>query len=179
MHRKFATLALAPAVAVLVLAGGSAPLGAQAATINIAVVDLDLVVARSAAGKALQARLEAFEQEVRGEVDRLNQEAQAIRQRVAEGAQSLSEEQLGELQKDYEDKLLALRRLRDDKQREGQKIRDESLRQIEKDLEPIFAQVRDEGAYDLILNNVPGVVVMAGPRVDISELILQRFDAAQ
>ena len=46
---------------------------------------------------------------------------------------------------------------------------------IEKQLQPVFEKIRDEGAYDLILNNTPGVVVMAGPRVDITQNVIARL----
>ncbi len=71
-----------------------------------------------------------------------------------------------------------MRRFRDDKQREGQKMQEESLREIERMLEPVFEQARQEMGLDLILNNVPGVVLMAGERVDITAMMIERFNAA-
>jgi outer membrane protein len=169
-----ATLAL---VGTIALTGGFHALEAQETTIKIAVVDLERVVATSAAGQELGARLEQFQQQVQGEVDVLRNEAQAIRQRVAEGGDSLTEEKLAELQKEFEDKTIAIRRFRDDKQREGQKIQAEGLREIEKLLEPVFQKIRDEQGYDLIINNVPGVVVMANERVDITPQVIAALNA--
>ena len=42
-----------------------------------------------------------------------------------------------------------------------------------------FIQIRDQGGYDLILNNVPGVVVMAADRIDITQQVIDRFNAGQ
>jgi len=48
---------------------------------------------------------------------------------------------------------------------------------IEKQLEPIFKKIQEENGYDLILNNVPGVVVMANENVDITQLVVDRMNA--
>lgn len=161
---------------VLLLQGGFQALAAQEAAIKIAVVDLERIIGLSESGKALQAKLEGFQKEVQAELDRLGEQANEIRKRAAEGGQSLSDEKLAELQKEFEDKTIAIRRYRDDKQREGEKMKNEGLRQIEIQLEPVFKAIRDERDYDIILNNVPGVVVMASPKVDITQDIVQRLN---
>lgn len=165
------------AVAVVVQ-GGLLALAAQEAAIKIAVVDLERVFVLSNAGKELQGKLERFQQQVQAEGERMTAEANAIRRRATEGAQALTEEKLAELQKEYEDKAVEIRRFRDDKQREGEKIKNEGLREIEMKLEPVFKRIRDERGYDLILNNVPGIVVMAGDRLDITDEIVRRLNAA-
>jgi outer membrane protein len=165
-------------MALLIFTVGVTPLLAQDAPLKVAVVDLEAVVSQSKQGQDLQARLESFQAQVQQEMTTLNQQANDLRQRLADGANSLSETRLAELNKEYEDATIALRRFRDDKQREGQKMQEESLREIEDLLEPVFEQVRAEMGYDLILNNVPGVVLMAGERVDITAMMVERFNAA-
>ena len=99
-------------------------------------------------------------------------QAQQMQEKLAE-----MQEKLAELQKQWEDAQIGIRRYRDDKQREGQKIQAEGLREIEKQLQPVFEKIRDESGYDLILNNVPGVVVMANEKVDITAMVVERFNA--
>ena len=151
---------------------------AQDAPIRIAVVDLEYVVAQSPAGVALQQQLATFTESINAEVKSKRDAANAIRQRAAEGANSLSPERLTQLQQEFEDAQIAIKRYQDDKQREGQKMQAEGLRAVEQQLQPVFEQVRDERGYDLILNNVPGVIVMAGPRVDITQVVLDKLKAA-
>lgn len=148
---------------------------AQETPAKIAVVDMEIVVAESPQGKALQERLESFQSEVQMELKRLQDDATAIRQRISEGANSLSADRLAELEKEYEDATIAMRRYRDDKQREGQKIQDEALQGIEEALQPVFAKVREDLGLDLILNRVPGVVLMISERVDITPTIIERL----
>lgn len=160
-------------VAGLLLTAGTA----VAQTPKIGVVDLELVVARSPGGQNLRSRLEAFQKEVQAEVDARSEKARDIRQRMADGVNTLSEDKLAELQKELEDQTIAIRRYRDDKQRQGEKMQSEGLREIEKQLEPVFTRIRDEDGYDLILNNVPGVVVMISDAVNITPLVLERLEA--
>lgn len=178
MIGKKGVRSLGSSMVLLMLVVGFTPLLAQDLPIRVAVVDVEAVVAQSKQGQDLQARLESFQQQVQQEMSTLNQQANDLRQRLAEGANSLSESRLAELNKEYEDATIALRRFRDDKQREGQKLQEESLREIERMLEPVFEQVKDEMGFDLILNNVPGVVLMAGERVDITTMMIERFNAA-
>ncbi len=172
--RKASVTLIAVALLGVSLATGA---GAQEA-INIVVVDLERVVAQSAAGKALQEQLVKFQEDVKAEGEAKAAAARDIRQRIADGANSLSEDKLNQLQKDYEDATIDIRRFQDDKQREGQKMQTEGLREIEKQLQPVFEKIREEGGYDLILNNVAGVVVMANDKVDITPLVVERLNAA-
>lgn len=164
--------------AALLIQGGFQALTAQEANIKIVVVDLERVFILSDAGKALQQQLGAFQQQVQTEGEQMTKEAADLRQKAADGANTLSEDKLSELSKAYEDKTIAIRRFRDDKQREGEKIKNEGLAVIEQQLEPIFKAVRDEMNIDLILNNVPGIVVMANEKVDITGVIVERLNAS-
>ena len=177
MNKLLSTIVRCAAIALL-LTSALSPLAAQEAPLKIAVVDVEIVVAESPQGKALQARLESFQTEVQGELQRMQNDAQAIQQRITDGANSLSEDRLNELNKELEDATIAMRRYRDDKQREGTKIQEEGLMQIEQVLQPVFAQVRDEMGFDLILNRVPGVVLMISERVDVTPLMIQRLNEA-
>ena len=170
---------IAPSVALAALVlFAVGPLVAQEAPLRIAVVDVEAIVAESPQGKNLQAQLEQFQTEVQAELQRLQNDAQAIQQRITDGANSLSDERLSELNAELEDATIAIRRYRDDKQRQGQKMQEEGLVAIEAALQPVFEQVREEMQFDLILNRVPGVVLLISDRVDITALMIQRLNAA-
>lgn len=151
---------------------------AESTAIKIAVVDLEQVFVQSNPGKALQAKLEKFQNDVQAQGTEMTDKANDIRKRAAEGGQSLTDDKLAELQTQYEDSTIAIRRFREEKQREGEKLKNDGLRVIEQQLEPIFKQIRNERGYDIILNNVPGVVVMASDKVDITKEIVERLNAS-
>jgi len=178
MTKKLMKMTVRSAALVLLLSFALTPAMAQDTAAKIAVVDVEVLVAESPQGKALQERLAQFQSQTSAEMQRMQNDAQAIQQRITDGANSLSPDKIAELNKELEDASIALRRYRDDKQREGQKMQEEGLLGIEEVLQPIFAEVRDEMGFDLIMNRVPGVVLMISERVDITPLMVQRLNAA-
>ena len=169
----------------LLLHAAALPLSAQqpaadstGGPLRIAVANLDLIAAQSPAGKRLQEQIQEFQQAAQSELEAKRAEADDIRRRAAEGANSLSEEKLAEMQAEYEDATIALRRMQDDKNREGQNLQTDGLKAIEAELEPVFREISDERGFDLVLNHAPGVVIMAGPRVDITAEVISRLQAA-
>jgi len=162
--------------AILILAGAAM---AQQASIRVAVIDLDRLVAQSAVGQQLQQKLEDFQRQVQTEGKALADRARATKKLIDDGAISLSQERLVELQAQYEDEGTAVRRFTETKQREGGKMRDDGLKEIEDKLQPVLDQIQTEGNYDLILNRALGVVVMASERVDITDQVIAAFNAAE
>lgn len=177
--RESRTPSLLLAAALCGCLAGLAPAAAQQPQVKVAVVNVERIVGVSEAGKQLQQRLEAFQEQVRAELAQETDAARAIQQELVTKGNALSDEARSELEKRYEDKLIAIRRLRDDKQREGQKMQEEALKKIEQRLEPIFVEVRDEMDLDLILALTPGVVLMFNERIDLTDVIIERFNAAQ
>ena len=157
----------------------SAPtLEAQDRPINIAVVDLEVVVAKSAQGKALQVRLQKIKANSQVEAEKQGASVRLFQRKIKETGNTLKPEELDDLQHTYEQAKSDLRQYQDRKQREVRKIQMEGLRAIEKALKPILEKLLDEKKIDLILNNTPSVVVMVGARVDITNLVIARADAA-
>ena len=87
-------------LAILMIAGAGM---AQQAPLRIAVIDLDRLVAQSDVGKALQKKLEEFQQQVQTEGQALAEKARATKKLIDDGAISLSQERLTELQQQFED----------------------------------------------------------------------------
>lgn len=171
------SLALASVFAVSLLGSTVAPQTAlaQEEPIKIAVVNMDQVIAQSAAGSALNEKLQAFQEEAQGQVEDQQKRIQELRQKVSDGVNSEDQAQLVNLQKQFEDATVQLRRFRDDKAREAQKIRAEGLQEIEKQFEPVFAAIQEEFDYDLILNQQAGVVMMVGERINITQMVIDRL----
>ena len=141
--------------------------------VKIAVIDLEHVVTNSPGGKRLQAQLESFQQQAQNHGNAMSQKAIGMRQQLTNSGSNLSELQRNELQRQLEELAVEMNRFRDDKQHEGQKMQQEGLRQIEQQLEPVFKQFKDENGYDLMLNNVPSVVILASDKVNVTDQFMQ------
>jgi Skp family chaperone for outer membrane proteins len=160
------------------ISGAPQSLAGQEAPTRIAVVDVESVVARSALGQALQQRLQEFTEETNVEgqahVDALN----AMRDSLVTGIESLPQEELDRIQEAFASRSSEFDTFQNSKSQEAEQIRTSGFDQIQIALQPVLINVRDELGYDLILNRAPGVVLITKPHVDISEVVLLRFNQA-
>lgn len=154
----------------LLLAALASPGAAQEGASKIAVVDLDRVIITSPLGREMQQILQKLEEDTQAQLKVHAEKAQQIRQQA--NAENVTEDELRALQQQLEDENIAGRRIRDDAERQAKKIQDEGLQRIEEQLRPVFERLRDEEGYDLIINNAPGLVVIASPTVDITQKVL-------
>lgn len=158
------------------------PIAAQAqvnaASAKVAVVDTQRILTDSKLGRATLDKLKQLTESKQAEANAKQQEIADLRKRIEDGQLTLSEDKQSEMQKDLEDKVIAFRRFQDDTQRSLQKARDDAFQDIERRVLPIIQQVGQEGNYTLIFNKYQSGLLYAQDAVDITDTILQRFDAA-
>jgi outer membrane protein len=150
----------------------------QASPISVAIIDVTRILEESQSGKELIAELKKIQETKYGEAQVQQDEMKDIQARITEGRLSLSEERLAELRKELDRKAIALKRFEDDSNRELNEFRQGRLEKIEARLMPIINQVGEEFGYTLIFNKFQSGLVFAQQEIDITDLILQRFDAA-
>ena len=169
-------------ISVLVIAGWGGVARAQTAAgaqqMKVGVIDVQRLVFESATGKEAIERLKNLREQKTAEGAGLQQEIEDLQQRVADGRLSLSEDRIADLEKQLEDKMIMLRRFSDDADRELQKEQEESFGRIEKQVMPIISAVGAEQGYTMIFNKFNSGLLFAEDQVDITDLILQRFDAS-
>lgn len=162
----------------LVLSGLAQPVIAQVEPTRVAVVDVESVVSRSVLGQALQQRLQEFTSETNVEgqahVDALN----AMRDSLVAGIDSLPQEELDRLQEAFASRSAEFDTFQNSKRLEAEQIRTQGFQQIEIALQPVLINIRDEYDYDLLLNRTTATVLITKPEVDITELVLLRFNQA-
>ena len=170
-------------VLVAALAAGAAlPALAQAAPaagpLKIAVIDSDRIVAESTRGKAALEKLKKAQEDKLAQGRQMQQELNDLRKRLDDGQLSLAPEKLADLKKQYEDKAIAFKRFQDDADRDLGKLRDDALDGIEKDVLEIIDQIGKEQGYTLIFNKFRSGLVFASDAIDITDQVVQRFNAA-
>ncbi len=171
------------AVITFVTAASGNPLQAQSETagtavMKMAVIDVQRLVFESATGKEVIERLKNLREQKTAEAEGLQQEIEDLQQRVADGRLSLSDDRIADLEKQLEEKVILLRRFGDDADRELQKEQEESFSRIERQVMPIISAVGEEQGYTVIFNKFNSGLLFAEDQVDITDLILQRFDAS-
>lgn len=167
------------AVLALPLLAAAGRAQAPAAGPKIAVINTELILLNSQAGKAALGELKKRQEAKEAEGLAKNQELKDLQQRLSEGRLSLSDDRLAALEKEIEDKLISLRRFQDDANRELGKKRDELLAQIDGKVMPVINQIGQEMGFTLIFRKFESGLIYADASVDITPLVIQRMDAAQ
>ncbi|MDX1632290.1 MAG: OmpH family outer membrane protein [Thermoanaerobaculia bacterium] len=175
---------LVRALLALVVAGGIAVGSATAQEVptgspKIAVIESERIVAESAEGRAALESLRQLRDQKMQEGQQLQQEIVTLRQRLDEAGNALSQEKQAELRQELEDKTIALRRFQDDADRELAKERDETLAKIEKEVLEVIHEIGREGGYTIIMNKYQSGLVYADDAIDITDRVIERFNARQ
>lgn len=171
---RLATLALGA-----LLFCGATDLAAQAAppAAKIAVIDVERILTESEAGKRALAELTALQKSKQEQGQALQAEINQLKQKALDGKLALAEDKLREIEVQVEEKTIALQRFSDDATRELTKRRDDVLGAVEQGIFPVINVVGKEGGYTLIFNKFRSGLLYADEAVDITETVIQRYNA--
>lgn len=169
---------LAVAVAFVAGWGGAPPpAGAQGlAPTRIAFVDVQRVLARSAAGVAAREQLEREKAAMQKQVDGHRVEVEKLRDELEKKGQLLSADARREKQETLERKVRDVRRLVDDLQKELQKKEQELLAKVLNEVSTVVQKVGKEKGYTLIVEKRGAGVVYGAPEADLTDEIVRVFD---
>ena len=159
-----------------VLLCAAAPVLAQQ---KIAVIDVARIMTESKRGQEVLTQLEKLQADKRADLQVLNDEVVALQKRYQEGRLSLAQDKLEELESEIETKGRAFERAREDAELAVQKMRDQDIKGVEDAVLPIISVVGTELGYTLIFNKFQSGLVFASDAVDITDLVLQRFDESE
>ena len=148
-----------------------------AAPTKVGVIDVQRLVVESKTGKTVLGELRNLREQKTAEGEVIQQEVQDLQARLRDGRQALSDDKIVELEKELENKLIELRRFADDAERVLQKEQDQAFARIERNVMPIIVRVGEEQGFTLLFNKYESGLVFAAEQVDITDLILQLFDA--
>jgi outer membrane protein len=157
----------------------AAPLAAQQAAkpLKIGVIDPERIVAESSRGKAIIATLNKARDERVAQGNRLKQEIADLQKQVDAGRLSLGEAKLKQLGDQIEDRTIALQRFGENAQRELAKMEQEQMGPVEEEILRLINQIGSEQGYTLIFKKFQSGLVFADQAVDLSPMVIQRFDS--
>ena len=144
---------------------------------KIGVIDVARIMTESNRGQKVLADIEEVQAERAGELQTLNDELTDLQRRFQEGRLSLAEDRLLQLQAEIEDKTRLFERAREDAQRVVQKRRTDDIQKVEAEVFPIINAVGEEMGYSLLFNKFQSGLVFAEEAVDITDLVIERFNA--
>ena len=172
------TLGLRTAAATAAVVAGVLIAGPALAQSKIAVVEVERLLQESARGQVAVQDLTRLRDEKQAELTTRQEQLAALQQQYNDGRLTFAEDRLAEMEKQLEDMTIDLRRAQDDANREMQKVQGERFGEIEQAVLPIIAQVGREFGYTAIFNKFQGGLLYAADAADITNLIIERYNAA-
>ena len=164
-------------VVAAVVAAVAAPAKAQEPPkLAVAVIDVNLLVQDSAAGKEAMVRLKKAQDEKVAERKKLTDEINGLQKQLESQRSTLTDSKIADLQKQIEDKSIALKRFDDDAQQQLEDAKRKELDGLEKQIMPIIQELGKERKLLLIFNKFQSGLVYADDSVDLTDEVLKRFN---
>jgi len=144
---------------------------------KIGIIDLQMVIANSRAGKAAKSAFEAEFKQKQQIIESKSSQLESMKNEFIQNGPVMNEvtrkqkaEQIDRLDKE-------LQRSRADFRDELQKRDYELLEKILKDLDGILQSIGKSGGFTLIIEKTEGGVIYASPTIDITQQVIQAYDA--
>ena len=169
-----AAVAVAPTAAV---AQAPAPAPASAAlAVKVAFVDVQRVLARSAAGVAAREQLEREKATMQKEMDGRRQELEKLREEIEKKGPLMTADTRRDKQDQFERKRRDAARMADDFQKELEKKEQGLLQKVLVDVSGVVERVGKQRGYLLVVERRGATVLYAAPEADLTEEIIRVYD---
>ncbi len=152
---------------------------ASAQETKVGYIDLQKVIRDSKAGKAAKASFEKEFQQKKVIIESKKRNADSLREDFIKNAQVMSESARKQKAEDIDKKEKDLLRTQEDFKEELQKKDFELTQKILRDIEGILKQIGDSGDYAIIIEKIEGGVVYSSKSADVTDLVIQAYDAKQ
>lgn len=154
------------------------PMFAQTTPARVAVIDVQKVLTQSTAGKAAYDKLKKMQDDKMAQAKSMDEELKKLDADIATKRLSLSEDKLTEMQKSLADKRINMQRYGQDAEREIGEARDRELMALENKIKPVIDALGKEMGLAAIFNKFESGLVYASDAIDITDTVIQRFNAA-
>jgi outer membrane protein len=162
----------------IAVAALAAPMFAQNTPARVAVVDVQKVLTQSTAGKAAYEKLKKMQEDRLNKAKQMDEEMKKLETDLNTKRISLAEDKLAEMSKQLADKKIAMQRYAQDADREIGEARDRELQALQVKIEPVIDALGKEMGLALIFNKFESGLVYASDAVEITDTVIQRFNAA-
>ena len=173
------------AAAVVIAAGTSAMAQAPAlapapaaasAAVKVAYVDVQRVLARSAAGVAAREQLEREKATMQREMDGKRVELEKLKDELEKKGALMTADARRDKQEQFERKRRDAARLADDFQKELEKKEQGLLQKVLQDVSGVVERVGKQRGLQLIVERRGATVLYAAPEADITDEIIRVYD---
>jgi len=144
---------------------------------KIAYVNLQLIAASSADGKAANGKVNALVQKKQAEAQTRQKALSDNQTKLSQGGAVLSEAARTQLQKEIEKETLDAQRFQQDAQGEIQRLQQELQGDFQKKLFPILQQMAQEKHLSMLVSAQDAGLIWAEPGLDLTAEAIKRLDA--
>ena len=160
-------------VAVLVSAGFAQQ------TLQIAVVNSQEVLEKSAEGKKVMAQLQSKDSKAQADIAKMDEDIRVLETRLNTQRLTLTKESMIQMQTDLDRKRTERTRFAEDMSREIQDLQQRLFVRIQSELLPIIEAVGKEKNLDLIFDLGRSGAIYFNPTTDITAEIILKYDASK
>jgi outer membrane protein len=172
-----ATVVTAAATSALAQAPApAAPTAPASATFKIAYVDVQRVLARSAAGVAAREQLEREKATMQKEMDGRRQDLEKLREELEKKGPLMTADARRDKQDQFERKRRDAARLADDFQKELEKKEQGLLQKVLHDVSGVVERVGKQRGLHLVVERRGATVLYAAPEADLTDEIIRAYD---
>ncbi|MBM4441768.1 MAG: OmpH family outer membrane protein [Candidatus Rokubacteria bacterium] len=158
------------------LAQAPAPTPAAAGVSRVAFVDVQRVLARSAAGVAAREQLEREKATMQKEMDAKRQELERLRDEIEKKGPLMTADARRDKQDQFDRKRRDAARLVDDFQKELEKKEQGLLQKVLQDVSGIVERVGKQRGLSLIVERRGATVLYAAPEADLTDEVIRAYD---
>jgi len=180
MKMSMVLLNVALVSAAALLGATAAPVGAQAPAncggVRIAFIDVQRVLARSAAGVAARDQLEREKTGMQREMDAKRIELEKLRDELEKKGPLMAADARRDKQEQFERKRRDASRLMDDYQKELEKKEQLLLQRVLQDLSGVIDRIGKERGCYLIVEKRGASVLYASNEADLTDEIIRAYD---
>ena len=150
-----------------------------AAQAKIAVVDLQRALLETEDGRAAKEKLRKLFQERQQTLDKKQTELKDMKDGIEKQRKVLSREALGAKLEEYQKAMLQVQQAYMDYQRELAGKESEMTEPVMRRMQEIVKRLGQKEGYSLILDKTEGGVVFVPGNLDLTDLLIQRYNAGE
>ena len=144
---------------------------------KIGYVDLQIVITNSKAGKSAKSSFEAEFKTKRDIIEQKTRAVETMKQDFIKNSAVMNETTRKQKAEQIDTKEKDLNRTREDFREELQRKDLELTQKILKDIEGILKQIGQSEGYDIIFERTEAGIIFASPASDITNKVIQAYDA--
>ena len=166
-------------ILLVLFVAGLVSLGYAQQPMKFGVVNSQEVLEKSQEGKRVTAQLEAKNKTLQEDLARLDNKIRDLETRLNTQRLTLSQEALTNLMADLDKQRTERTRFVEDSRRELNDLQVRLFQRLQTELRPIIADVGKEKNLDLIFDIGGSGIIYFNPAVDLTQEVIQKFDAAK